>query len=118
MRACAEVSVWTKFCEIDFPNLMAKCTAQDTELSQLPIEILKLENHLRQPPVIQNVGKRKKEILVNQLKSLGLQVSKRNIQKLTEDMKKMQVFYCYVGIFLMKNIFLYTKLITIWLFDT
>ena len=59
--------------------------------SKVPIEILKLENHLHQPPIIQNVGKRKKEILVEKMKSLDMKVSKRNMKQLTEKMKSMQV---------------------------
>lgn len=92
LRACAEVSAWTKFCEVDFPKIMVEALEdQNCSNNAIPTSMLKLESHLRQPPVIQNVGKRKMEILKEKLQSLDLTVSRRNVRQLTEKMRNMEV---------------------------
>jgi len=56
LSAPAEVSTWTKFCEIEMP---AACHAFfNSEVPHLPVELSKFETHLDQPIRIHNVRKR------------------------------------------------------------
>ncbi|KAL1137676.1 hypothetical protein AAG570_009372 [Ranatra chinensis] len=53
--ACAEFSMWTKFCEVD----MIECSKHITLVqgNMLPKELARLEMHLSQPIRIHNIGK-------------------------------------------------------------
>ncbi|CAG9762390.1 unnamed protein product [Ceutorhynchus assimilis] len=58
--ACAESSIWTKFCEIDIPNTIEKLISNDFVSNNsftLPHDVLKYENHLSQPVRIHNIFK-------------------------------------------------------------
>ena len=48
------------------------------EKDLLPV-LLKFENHLKEPPVIHNIGKQRKEALKNALKNLHLSSTKSTI---------------------------------------
>lgn len=72
LKACAEVSSWTRFCEVQMPSAIEKCLCRvrptcfsdglhATEI--IPDEILQLESHFLTPPVVSNSCKRKHEIL-------------------------------------------------------
>ena len=65
LSAPAEVSTWTKFCEIDLPRAIERekqATAEgsgDVESSnEIPYELAQFEIHLRQPVKIHNIRKR------------------------------------------------------------
>lgn len=72
LKACAEVSAWTKFCEVEMPSAVEKFLSLSKvvgdadkilEMSTLPDELLQLESHFYTPPVVSNVNKRKHEIM-------------------------------------------------------
>ncbi|KAL1512819.1 hypothetical protein ABEB36_002342 [Hypothenemus hampei] len=60
LAACAESSVWTKFCEIDMPETINKLLhnnyIQDNRFN-LPEDVFKYEKHLEQPVRIHNIYK-------------------------------------------------------------
>ena len=68
LKSCAEVSAWTKFCEIEIIEAAERLCQEaahcqnDVTLSSLPEELLRFESHLKEPPIIPNVGKRKREL--------------------------------------------------------
>lgn len=55
LYACAEASLWTRFCEIDALN-MAK-TDLDFENPAIPLDLMRFEVHMAQPVRIHNVMK-------------------------------------------------------------
>ncbi|XP_042859483.1 glutathione S-transferase C-terminal domain-containing protein homolog [Penaeus japonicus] len=66
LQACAEVSVWTKFCEIesiktfkDFYNTYSK----NNKTLIFPKDILRFEHHLQHPPILHNALKRKQYLI-------------------------------------------------------
>lgn len=66
LMACAEVSVWTKFCEIDILQvtklIYTSIPTGDHRTTNIPTELLRLESHFRQPVRIHNKGKRQHEL--------------------------------------------------------
>ncbi|KAG1658463.1 Glutathione S-transferase C-terminal domain-containing [Nymphon striatum] len=62
LMACAEVSSWTKFCEVDFLKNTQDCfkniMLHSNEKINVPLEIYKFEHHLKQPLKIHNINKR------------------------------------------------------------
>lgn len=65
LQACAEVSVWTKFCEVDVVEMLNKVYFRsnlDKEFT-LPQNIIRYEYHLQRPPILHNALKRKQENL-------------------------------------------------------
>lgn len=63
LKSCAEVSVWTKFCEVEMPKFVS-CLQQiqrESVCGDVPYEIEKLENHMKQPPIIPNITKRRRQ---------------------------------------------------------
>lgn len=75
LMACAESSVWTRFCEVDIINTVRNlmCTDFFPNLVTLPEDVARLEIHLGQPLRIHNVHKRNQDYIsskgVTQLKS-------------------------------------------------
>lgn len=78
LKACAEVSSWTKLCELEFPEAMmtaiqeirslrAKADFDKTEKHgityTLPKEAIVLESHMHQPPRIHNDDKMKRYLI-------------------------------------------------------
>ncbi|ELU14053.1 hypothetical protein CAPTEDRAFT_173011 [Capitella teleta] len=62
LKACAEVSVWTKFCEIDFPNTITSLLAGGWSEEAMK-DLMKFENHLRDPPIVANAAKHRRAAL-------------------------------------------------------
>ncbi|XP_014260137.1 glutathione S-transferase C-terminal domain-containing protein homolog [Cimex lectularius] len=60
LDACAEVSVWTKFCEIDLISAAEHCLENPPEY-QLPNDLARLESHLSLPVRVHNVKKFKNQ---------------------------------------------------------
>ncbi|MCL4127968.1 UNVERIFIED_CONTAM: hypothetical protein GTU68_039367 [Idotea baltica] len=74
LQACAEVSVWTKFCEIEVVEMLKEIYFKfnfDKEIT-FPSNIIRFERHLECPPILHNALKRKQE----------------NIEKVTSDKAK------------------------------
>ncbi|KAK6172982.1 hypothetical protein SNE40_016526 [Patella caerulea] len=71
LRMCAEVSGWTKLCEIELPSsiyqlitLIRNRVIDDKEEVEIPVNLMKLEMHFEKPPKIHNDHKLKKALLV------------------------------------------------------
>ncbi|XP_068247780.1 glutathione S-transferase C-terminal domain-containing protein homolog [Palaemon carinicauda] len=71
MQACAEVSVWTKFCEIEVVNTLKEVhydkVIRDGKL-YLPKDILRFENHFQFPPILHNGLKIKQQYIRDTVK--------------------------------------------------
>lgn len=68
LKACAEVSGWTKLCEVELPNAISQLIRkfrQDCELTsvEIPDDVMKLELHFDKPPILHNDDKPKRIIL-------------------------------------------------------
>ncbi len=68
LQACAEASIWTKFCEVDMTERMILALVKAVNSSvepnydwELPQDLLRFEYHLREPVRIHNLGKRAQE---------------------------------------------------------
>lgn len=61
LAACAEVSLWTRFCEVDIVSMVEKIIAfQDNaikETIEIPVDILRFEQHLNQEVRVHNIKK-------------------------------------------------------------
>ena len=65
LKACSEVSGLTKLCEVDLPAAVIEIEAEQIDLdcvSDVPVALVKLENHLRNPPVLHNLRKQLKQL--------------------------------------------------------
>ncbi|KAI8439262.1 hypothetical protein MSG28_013099 [Choristoneura fumiferana] len=67
LQAPNEVSIWTKFCEVDLVKTLKETLTTNT-LQEVPINLVRFENHLRKPVSVHNVYKiardmKKKEVL-------------------------------------------------------
>ncbi|XP_014213678.2 glutathione S-transferase C-terminal domain-containing protein homolog [Copidosoma floridanum] len=56
LLACSEVSVWTRFCEIDIVSMLKSIDKQNQD-SILPVSLAKFENHMSQPVRLHNLYK-------------------------------------------------------------
>ncbi|XP_076329300.1 glutathione S-transferase C-terminal domain-containing protein isoform X1 [Tachypleus tridentatus] len=72
LMSCSETSVWTKFCEVEFPfatnNFVKdflKSQLGGSSVFVLPVELVRLETHFRKPVKTHNIRKRKQDILRN-----------------------------------------------------
>ena len=57
LSAPAEVSTWTKFCEVDLPEAVNKFLCQK-EFTKLPEQFVRFEYHMGQPIRMHNIRKR------------------------------------------------------------
>ncbi|XP_063852836.1 glutathione S-transferase C-terminal domain-containing protein homolog [Scylla paramamosain] len=61
LQACAEVSVWTKFCEVEAPAALLSAAQNPYSARDVlvyPGDLLRYEHHLRRPPILHNALKR------------------------------------------------------------
>jgi len=77
LSAPAEVSTWTKFCEIDIPQAIER-EKQSESKNEIPYELAQFENHLCQPVKIHNIRKRMQQ--AQQKLSEKVSVSNNSIQ--------------------------------------
>lgn len=67
LKACAEVSGWTKLCEVELPDTVAqlvnKIRNEESTIYSLPEDIMKLEWHFLKPAKIHNDDKTKRPFL-------------------------------------------------------
>ncbi|XP_060064332.1 glutathione S-transferase C-terminal domain-containing protein-like [Ylistrum balloti] len=78
LKACAEVSGWTKLCEVDLPNSITeliqqireieKADSEDTQQIEIPENVVKLESHLETPAKLHNDDKHKRRLLSQVIK--------------------------------------------------
>lgn len=67
LKACAEVSKWTRLCELGIPYSVEEHLRNPTNLeTQLPIPILSLEQHLSEPVKVHNDDKIRRQKLKQQ----------------------------------------------------
>ena len=71
LQACAEVSVWTKFCELESIEMLNDVYVNRCRdnVHKLPVNVLRLEKHLERPPILHNALKRKQEVLAKTVKN-------------------------------------------------
>ncbi|XP_042236449.1 glutathione S-transferase C-terminal domain-containing protein homolog [Homarus americanus] len=68
LQACAEVSVWTKFCEVETLETLKNVFRDrycNTAKIELPRDIMRYEHHMQHPPILHNALKRKQEYIRN-----------------------------------------------------
>ncbi|KAK7097418.1 glutathione S-transferase C-terminal domain-containing protein-like isoform X2 [Littorina saxatilis] len=73
LRMCAEVSGWTKLCEVELPNSVTQLVhnvkahsgqkKDDAAVVELPADLLKLEAHYEKPPKIHNDDRQRRQEL-------------------------------------------------------
>ncbi|KAL5011971.1 hypothetical protein ScPMuIL_010522 [Solemya velum] len=72
LRAPAEVSGWTKLCEVDLPESLSKLLSQIEKVNglkkkratlELPIDVVKLEQHFHKPAKLHNDDRQKRSII-------------------------------------------------------
>ncbi|CAH0694511.1 unnamed protein product [Spodoptera exigua] len=68
LQAPNEVSIWTKFCEIDMIKAMQEITNAE-ELKELPKHLVRFEHHLRKPVRVHNIYKVARNIKKESLKA-------------------------------------------------
>ncbi|KAL0107032.1 hypothetical protein PUN28_015527 [Cardiocondyla obscurior] len=57
LMACSEVSVWTRFCEVDLILTLKSLNTKDLERSELPVSLARFEYHMSQPVRLHNLYK-------------------------------------------------------------
>ncbi|XP_033742699.1 glutathione S-transferase C-terminal domain-containing protein-like [Pecten maximus] len=76
LKACAEVSGWTKLCEVDIPNSIGELIQQIREIKDtdsepkidVPEDVMKLEWHFQTPAKLHNDDKQKRCLLSQVIK--------------------------------------------------
>ncbi|XP_075980144.1 glutathione S-transferase C-terminal domain-containing protein homolog [Anticarsia gemmatalis] len=68
LQAPNEVSIWTKFCEVDIIKTV-KAILESTDLKEVPKNLVRFENHLKKPVRVHNVYKIAREIKKESVKS-------------------------------------------------
>ncbi|XP_078267709.1 glutathione S-transferase C-terminal domain-containing protein [Rhinoraja longicauda] len=69
LKACAEVSQWTKLCEISIPLAVESFIGKSIDHQAIPLEILHLENKLGKPVHIHNDDKIRRQKLRQQTRN-------------------------------------------------
>lgn len=64
LQAPNEVSIWTKFCEVDIIKTV-KAILQATSLKEVPENLVRFENHLKKPVKVHNIYKVARELKKN-----------------------------------------------------
>ncbi|GAB6025825.1 hypothetical protein CHUAL_011808 [Chamberlinius hualienensis] len=62
LSSCSEVSIWTRFCEIDIINCAKTFSGFGKWTVDIPIDISRFEAHLNQPLRTHNIGKLKHQL--------------------------------------------------------
>ncbi|XP_074084861.1 glutathione S-transferase C-terminal domain-containing protein isoform X2 [Macrotis lagotis] len=72
LKACAEVSQWTRLCELSIPQAVEKFLKEPPELQPpFPEEVLQLEKKLREPVRVHNDDKIRRQKLKRQQEAKG-----------------------------------------------
>ncbi|EEB10377.1 conserved hypothetical protein [Pediculus humanus corporis] len=81
LYACAESSLWTKFCEVDMTltiNHIIQKQNLNCDLHEIPVDLVRFENHMMQPVKIHNIEKKKQDIAKEKKKkSLSVQLQEK-----------------------------------------
>ncbi|KAL7633340.1 UNVERIFIED_CONTAM: hypothetical protein RMT77_016446 [Armadillidium vulgare] len=90
LQACAEVSVWTKFCEVDIVEMIKDIyfnyNSQSFQKLSIPVHIIRYEKHLQKPPILHNALRRKQEHFEKTLdnKTLVIEMKKLKLNELPD----------------------------------
>lgn len=57
LLAPAEASIWTRFCEVDVVNLVSQLQNGELPLREMPVEVVRFEQHMNQPVRMHNIYK-------------------------------------------------------------
>ncbi|KAK3599982.1 hypothetical protein CHS0354_012635 [Potamilus streckersoni] len=71
LKACAEMSGWTKLCEVDLPHsisqliqdIKSSCNRNSRTNFEIAADVMKLEWYFEKPPLLHNNDKRKRELI-------------------------------------------------------
>ncbi|EDW64821.1 glutathione S-transferase C-terminal domain-containing protein homolog [Drosophila virilis] len=61
LLAPAEASIWTRFCEVDMVNLVSQLQGEELQLREVPVEVVRFEQHMNQPVRMHNIYKLARE---------------------------------------------------------
>ncbi|XP_013387274.1 glutathione S-transferase C-terminal domain-containing protein [Lingula anatina] len=78
LKACSEVSQWTKFCEVEVPKSVTKAVSDNGAI--LPGAFQKLEEHLGKPPPVANREKKIRELRRKRLTKTASNLTKGNFE--------------------------------------
>lgn len=94
LQAPNEVSIWTKFCEVDIIKTIQNILNID-KLEEVPKNLVRFENHLKKPVRVHNVYKiardLKKESLINDVTKAQNEIKTENGSKIKNNEKVRQV---------------------------
>lgn len=95
LQAPNEVSIWTKFCEVDIIKTIRNILNVD-KLEEVPKNLVRFENHLRKPVRVHNVYKiardLKKESIKNEIKPQNeIKTGKESTKENNEKVRKVKV---------------------------
>ncbi|XP_047535247.1 glutathione S-transferase C-terminal domain-containing protein homolog [Vanessa atalanta] len=68
LQAPNEVSIWTKFCEVDLIKTVKELLSEE-KLDEIPKSLIRFENHLNKPVKIHNIFKVARELKKENIKS-------------------------------------------------
>lgn len=87
LQAPNEASIWTKFCEIDILKTVNEVLKADL-LQEVPVNMVRFENHLRKPVKVHNVYKVARELTEDKKESIDSQSNINNNQDTSGDTKR------------------------------
>ncbi|ALC38707.1 CG10428 [Drosophila busckii] len=61
LLAPAEASIWTRYCEVDVVNLVSQLQLQGLNNQEVPVEVVRFEQHMNQPVRMHNIYKLARE---------------------------------------------------------
>ncbi|KAK8746668.1 hypothetical protein OTU49_017132 [Cherax quadricarinatus] len=94
LQACAEVSVWTKFCEVETITTLKSVFRGhyfSSEKIILPEDMLRYEHHLQYPPILHNALKKKQEYIKSTFQDKNAQ--KKLCQKKLSELPQLEHKY-------------------------
>ncbi|KAH8392295.1 hypothetical protein KR215_005271 [Drosophila sulfurigaster] len=76
LLAPSEASIWTRYCEVDVVNLVSQLQQGELPLREVPLEVVRFEQHMNQPVRMHNIYKLARE-QANQSANNGLPVKRK-----------------------------------------
>uniref|UniRef100_T1J0J5 Methyltransferase domain-containing protein n=1 Tax=Strigamia maritima TaxID=126957 RepID=T1J0J5_STRMM len=93
LTACAEVSLWTRFCEIDLLITTKQLLSTSSKKFHLPSDLLRLEKHLATPVRTHNIYKRRQH-LAKEMKKLKRNEKKEKFPNLPNWLREESTLTC------------------------
>ncbi|CAK1586796.1 unnamed protein product [Parnassius mnemosyne] len=82
LQAPNEVSIWTKFCEVDIIKTVNNILGSD-QLQEIPKNLIRFENHLNKPVKLHNIYK-----IARELKKENMNLNSNEIKQDTKEMSQ------------------------------